>query len=69
MMFIRDIVLLVLSKAWVGKTAPRDTRAPSMSPKYPSGTAPIWDISEKAELSQLKNAPMSQNEPAQMEAG
>ncbi len=38
-------------------------------PKKPSGMPMIWEISEKAELSQLKKALMSQNEPAKIVFG
>ena len=40
-----------------------------MIPKKPRGTPPILDISEKDELSQLKNALMSQNETSKMVYG
>ena len=38
-------------------------------PKKPSGMPMTCDISEKAELSQLKKALTSQNEPAKMVLG
>jgi hypothetical protein len=53
----------------VGKTAPRTTSIPTKRPNQPIGTPPNWAIGEKAELSQLKNALMSQKEPAQIDSG
>ena len=38
-------------------------------PKKPSGMPRTWEMSEKAELSQLKKALMSQNDPAKMVSG
>ena len=40
-----------------------------MTPKYPIGTLSTCAIGDWAELSQLKNALMSQNEPAKMVVG
>ena len=47
-----------------GKRIPIKEVNPTAIPKYPSGTPSICDIKENAELSQLKKAEKSQNEPA-----
>gem|GEM_PF-5102693 len=64
-----ETALFVRSKEAVGKTAPRTTSIPTKRPNQPIGTPPNWAIGEKAELSQLKNALMSQKEPAQIDSG
>ena len=56
--------MLVRSKASDGKIAPRAKSEPRKAPKKPRGMPKTAEISEKAELSQLKKALMSQNEPA-----
>jgi hypothetical protein len=69
MTFNSEMLLLVRSNPSEGNTMPRQTRAPVITPKYPMGTPPIAEMAAKAELSQLKKAPMSQNDPAQIVAG
>ncbi|OGU08798.1 MAG: hypothetical protein A2W29_12660 [Gemmatimonadetes bacterium RBG_16_66_8] len=63
------IDLLVRSRAADGKSAPSATSPPTIMPKYPSGIPASCAMDEYAELSQLKNALMSQTEPAKIDSG
>jgi len=67
--FSSAIVLFVRSRAGDGSSTPSITRPPTITPKYPSGTPATAEMTEYAELLQLKNAEMSQNDPAKIDSG
>jgi hypothetical protein len=60
---------LVRSKLSDGKRAPRASKDPTIRPKKPSGIPITWEITEKAEASQLKKALISQKDPSNMLSG
>ena len=62
-------LLFVRSNAGVGKSAPRLMSTPIKIPKNPIGMPQKAEITEKAELSQLKKALTSQNDPSQIVSG